>query len=114
MSLSCRRRLRPLWPSSMEGDLLCEILSLERSFTLDWVGFLRLSNFPQCAISTSSYGRSFLSTFSFAILCSTCCPDTTCPKTVCFVFRCSQGAKVMKNLRRPPHKFLPLDVQSCA
>jgi hypothetical protein len=53
---------------------------------------------PHLEIKTGSTGLSFLSTETFAILCSVSSPEMTLPKTVCFPFRCGQGSNVMKNL----------------
>jgi len=90
-----RRRFRP------RSRLLFDVAL----FAFRWarfeaaVGFLpRRSSSPPWEMSTGSRGRSFLSTDTFAIASSTCCPPTTWPKTVCLPFRCGHGARVMKNL----------------
>lgn len=61
-----------------------------------WV--LRCSSWPQWEIRTASYGLSDLSTPSLASLFRTGWPETTWPNMVCLAFRCSHGARVMKNL----------------
>lgn len=64
------------------------------------VGFLRLcGTSPQWAIRISESGRSLLSTGTLATLSRISLPETTWPNKVCLAFRCSQEARVMKNLR---------------
>lgn len=46
----------------------------------------------------SERGLSLAFTGTLAIRSRISMPDMTCPKTVCLALRCSQGARVMKNL----------------
>jgi Asp-tRNA(Asn)/Glu-tRNA(Gln) amidotransferase A subunit family amidase len=48
-------------------------------------------------ISTGVTGRSFRSTCTAPIFCTTSMPDTTAPKTECLRSRCGVGPSVMKN-----------------
>lgn len=111
-SMSSLFRIGDLLVSSsapdIEGVLLLRSRLGSRSFfelvVSIGVGFssvvgLRRSSSPHREITTSTKGRSFLSTSSLASFSSTGYPETTRPKTVCFPFKCSQGAKVMKNLQ---------------
>ncbi len=61
--------------------------------------FLRRSSSPQWETIISVCGRSLLSTGTLAMRWRMSRPLMTWPKTVCLVFRCGHGARVMKNLR---------------
>lgn len=88
----CRpRELLPLAFAEVGGG--CCGFGAEGGF----VEFGRCSS-PQWEIRTGSVGLSALSTGSLASFARTDWPETTCPNMVCLAFRCSHGARVMKNL----------------
>lgn len=60
-------------------------------------GFFRSSS-PLRATRTGMVGRSDLSTGTWEMRARVSWPETRWPKTVCLAFRCSQDARVMKNL----------------